>query len=149
MNLIIRNANFDDLPHIYSLVKELAVYEESGDQVTVNLKDYKNDFNENLFESLVAINNGEIIGMMLYYMTYSTWKGKMLYLEDFVVREEHRNKGVGQQLFNTFIKVAKDKKAKLVKWQVLDWNIPAINFYKKNDAVIEKNWWNVKILLDT
>jgi GNAT superfamily N-acetyltransferase len=149
MNLIIRNANFDDLSHIYSLVKELAVYEESGDQVTVNLKDYKKDFNENLFESLVAINNGEIIGMMLYYMTYSTWKGKMVYLEDFIVREEHRNKGVGQQLFNTFIKVAKDKKAKLVKWQVLDWNTPAINFYKKNDAVIEKNWWTVKILLDT
>ena len=148
MQIIVRNANFEDLPHIYSLVKELADYEKAGDQVTVTIEDYENDFNENLFESLVAVTNEEIVGMILYYTTYSTWKGKMIYLEDFVVAESFRNKGIGQQLFDAFKKVAKDKKAKLAKWQVLDWNSPAINFYKKNNSIIEKNWWNVKTFLN-
>ena len=144
----VRTAHFEDLPAIYSLVKELAIYEGGGDEVSASLEDYQNEFKANLFECLVAINDTEeIIGMMLYYMTYSTWKGRMLYLEDFVVRETYRKMGVGQHLFDAFLKVAKDKKARLAKWQVLDWNTPAVNFYEKNGAIIEKNWWNVKIFL--
>ncbi|MFT5165090.1 MAG: GNAT superfamily N-acetyltransferase [Saprospiraceae bacterium] len=147
MEIIVRKANFEDLHYIYDLVKELAVYEEAEDQVTASLEDYQNDFKENIFESLVAIADGKIIGMMLYYMTYSTWKGKMIYLEDFIISEMYRNKGVGQQLFDAFLMVAKDKNARLAKWQVLDWNSPAIKFYEKNNAIIEKNWWSVKIFL--
>ena len=84
--------------------------------------------------------------MTLYYMTYSTWKGKMLYLEDFVVKADQRNKGIGQLLFDAFIEVAKAKKCRMVKWQVLDWNEPAIRFYEKNNATIETEWWTAKII---
>jgi len=84
--------------------------------------------------------------MALYYMTYSTWKGRMLYLEDFVVQEAFRKAGIGQQLFDGFLQEANNKGCKLVKWQVLDWNVPAIKFYEKNKAIIEKEWWNGKIL---
>ena len=86
--------------------------------------------------------DGKIVGIIIYYMTYSTWKGKMLYLEDFVVNQQYRKLGIGQHLFDAFLKEAKDKGARLVKWQVLDWNEPALAFYKKNKAIIEKNWWN-------
>ncbi len=145
MKTVIRNAEFGDLPYIYMLVNELAIYENAKDQVTASLKDYENSFKEKIFEALVAVKDEKVVGMMLYYMTYSTWKGKMLYLEDFVVTEHYRNQGIGQQLFDAFLKVAKDKNARLTKWQVLDWNVPAIKFYEKNLATIEKNWWNVKL----
>ncbi len=79
-------------------------------------------------------------------MTFSTWKGKMLYLEDFVVKEAFRKKGVGQVLWNKYIDIAKEKDCALVKWQVLDWNEPAVKFYEKNGATIEKEWWNGKII---
>ena len=80
-------------------------------------------------------------------MTYSTWKGKMLYLEDFVVAQSHRRRGIGQLLFDAYKAEAIEKKAKLIKWQVLDWNEPAIAFYEKNGATIEKGWYNVKTFL--
>lgn len=145
MEITIRTAIFEDLPQIYQLVKELAVYEEAGDQVTASLEDYEKDFKDQLFECLVALDGTQIVGMTLYYMTYSTWKGRMLYLEDFVVKEAYRKKRVGQQLFDQFKIVAKEKKARLMKWQVLDWNEPAIKFYEKNNAILEKNWWSVKL----
>ena len=80
-------------------------------------------------------------------MTYSTWKGRMFYLEDFVVLEAYRRLGLGQMLFDAFLQEAKDQQCRLVKWQVLDWNEPALRFYRKNNAVIEKEWWNGKIFL--
>jgi len=146
MKTEVRKGLYEDLPAIYSLVKELAVYEKAGDQVTASLADYQNDFSAGLFECLVAESDEGIIGMMLYYMTYSTWKGKMVYLEDFVVNEAYRKKKVGQMLFNAFLSEAENKKARLVKWQVLDWNEPAIKFYEKNEATIEKEWWNCKVI---
>jgi len=147
MNINIRKAKFEDLREIYQLVKELAIYEKAEDAVTATLEDYENDYQSGLFESLIAVSNGQVIGMMIYYMTYSTWKGKMLYLEDFVVKDTYRNKGIGQQLFDAYMEIASKKGAKLVKWQVLDWNKPAIQFYEKNKAIIEKEWYNVKIFL--
>ena len=93
MKINIRKANKSDLPAILELVKELAVYEKAGDQVTATLADYENAFSENIFESQVAEQDGKVIGMTLYYMSYSTWKGKMLYLEDFVIFKEYRNLG--------------------------------------------------------
>lgn len=148
MDIKIRKAVQSDLSAILDLVKELAVYENAADQVSATLQDYETAFNENIFESQVAEYGGEVIGMTLYYMSYSTWRGKMLYLEDFVISEKHRNKGVGQLLFDAFLKEAQLKKAVMAKWQVLDWNEPAIKFYEKNNAIIDKGWWNVKIFFD-
>ncbi len=147
MKITIRAANIDDMPQVHELVKELAIYEKAGHEVTTTAADYVNDFTEGLFEVLLATTEGEIVGIMLYYTTYSTWKGKMIYLEDFVVKKSYRELGVGQQLYDHFIDIVKGKGAKLAKWQVLDWNKPAINFYKKNNAHIEQNWWNVKVFI--
>lgn len=146
--IIIRKAKSGDLPAIYSLVEELAAYANAAASVTATLADYKNDFEAGIFEAQVAESEEKIIGTAIYYMTYSTWKGRMLYLEDFVVRESHRQKGIGQLLFDRFLAEAVEKKARLVKWQVLEWNEPALSFYRKNEAIIEKNWWSAKIFLE-
>jgi GNAT superfamily N-acetyltransferase len=148
MEINIRKAQQSDLSDILRLVKELAVYENAGDQVSATIDDYKNAFNEKVFESQVAEIDGRIVGMTLYYMAYSTWRGKMIHLEDFVVLEPFRNKGIGQMLFDAFLEEARLKKAVMVHWQVLDWNKPAIAFYEKNKAIFDKEWWNVKIFFD-
>ena len=147
MSITIRIAEEEDLKEILKLVVELAIYEKKPKAVSATLADYVENFKKGLFECLVAESEGVIVGMMLYYMTFSTWKGKMLYLEDFVVTEQFRKKGVGQKLFISFMKVAKEKKAVLTKWQVLDWNEPAIGFYEKIGATMEKDWYNCKIYL--
>ncbi|MFK7933336.1 MAG: N-acetyltransferase family protein [Saprospiraceae bacterium] len=146
---IIRSATVADMPAVHNLVRELAIYEGEEAALTATIADYESDFREDVFEVQVAEQEGEIVGIVLYYLTYSTWKGKMLYLEDFVVKEAHRRAGIGQQLFDTFIEVARKKNCRIVKWQVLDWNEPALNFYKRNNAIIEKEWWNGKIFLTT
>ena len=145
MSVIIRTATLKDLPFIHNLVRELAIYEKEENEFTATLAMYENDFTENVFQSIVADVNGEIVGMVLYYLTYSTWKGKMMYLEDFVVNEKFRGRGIGKLLYDAFIQEAKDKNCMLAKWQVLDWNEPAIQFYTQNNAIIEKNWWNCKV----
>jgi GNAT superfamily N-acetyltransferase len=145
--MIIRTAVFNDLEAILSLVQELARYEKAPDEVWVNIADYRQGFIEGIFEAIVAELDGEIAGTCVYYLTWSTWKGRMLYLEDFVVSEFHRRCGIGQALFDAFINRARELDCTLVKWQVLDWNTPALNFYRKNGALIEKDWWNGKIIL--
>ena len=144
----IRKAKKKDISSIYNLVVELAVYENEPKAVTTSIKDYENSFSEGLFEAIVAEQHGHILGMALYYMTFSTWKGRVLYLEDFVVTKSSRKKGIGQLIFDAVILEAKKKKAKLLKWQVLDWNKSAIIFYERNHALIEKEWYNGKLLLD-
>jgi GNAT superfamily N-acetyltransferase len=146
--ITIRKAQKEDLPAIYALVKELALYEKSPESVTATIEDYYQDFEDNIFESIVAERDSEVIGMALYYMTYSTWRGRMLYLEDFVVKESERKSGIGKLLFDEVIEIAKSKKAVLLKWQVLDWNDPAIQFYKKYDTIFENEWLNGKLFLD-
>ncbi len=141
----IRLAKKQDLPDIHNLVRELAVYEKAEPEFVATLEDYLRDFSEGIFEALVAEKEGIVCGMALYYMTYSTWKGKMLYLEDFVVKQTHRRQGIGQLLFDGFLAKAQEKNCRMVKWQVLDWNEPAIRFYEKNKATIERGWWNGKI----
>lgn len=143
----IRQATAEDLAAIHALVLELAAYEKAAHEFTATLDDYRRDFQEGVFEAIVADTGEEIVGMALYYMTYSTWKGKMLYLEDFVVRETHRRKGIGEALFDAFLEIARAKGCRLAKWQVLDWNEPAIQFYRKKAATIEQEWWNGKIFL--
>lgn len=144
----IRQAEKSDLGAIHDLVRELAIYEKAEPEFVATLKEYQQDFEAAVFEALVADVDGQVVGMMLYYLTFSTWKGKMLYLEDFVVLSEYRRYGIGQQLFDALQVVARQKGCKLMKWQVLDWNEPAIKFYEKNRAIIEKEWWNGKLFLD-
>lgn len=146
-NITIRKAQSTDLEAIHDLVRELAVYEKAEPEFVATLADYQKDFAAGVFSCHVATVDGQVAGMALYYMTYSTWKGKMLYLEDFVVSESYRRLGLGQMLFDAFLEEAKKQECRLVKWQVLDWNEPALHFYRKNNAVIEKEWWNGKIFL--
>ena len=134
-----------DLPAIHELVHELAVYERAESEFIATLDEYERDFEAGIFEALVSEVDGQVVGMALYFMTYSTWKGRMLYLEDFVVRENYRRYGLGRRLFDAFLVEAKRQGCRLVKWQVLDWNEPALNFYRKYDVLIEKEWWNGKI----
>lgn len=145
-NVICRTAKREDMPSLYDLVRDLAIYENALESLTFDLEGYYKCFNEGVFEAIIAEEDGVIVGACIYYMTFSTWKGKMLYLEDFVVKEVHRKKGIGQILWNEYLKIAKEKNCALIKWQVLDWNEPAIKFYQKNGAIIEKEWWNGKIL---
>lgn len=143
----IRDVQFNELESVRELVVELAVYEKAPDAVTATIEDYQRLYQSGLFQCLVAIENGVIIGIALYYDTFSTWKGLMMYLEDLVVTEKHRNKGVGKLLIDAFLVKSKEKGAVLAKWQVLDWNENAIRFYENKGAEIEKGWWNVKFWL--
>ena len=142
----IRRATFSDLPGIHNLVRELAIYEKGEHEFIATLEEYQQDFKAGWFEALVAEMDSKVVGMALFYDTYSTWKGRMLYLEDFVVEQAYRRYGIGQALFDAVLEVAHKKGCKLVKWQVLDWNEPALRFYEKNKAIIEKEWWNGKII---
>ena len=144
--IIVRSALVSDLTSILDLIVELAVFERAENEVVVTLDELTKDFQDGVFEVQVAVaENGEILGMTLYYLTYSTWKGKMMYLEDFVVRPAFRRRGIGQLLFDATISEAKRQGCKLMKWQVLDWNDTAIEFYKKYEATFENEWLNVKL----
>jgi len=144
--ITISDAHETDLEQVFNLVKQLALYEKEPASVTTDIDEYRKCFKEGVFEAVLAKLDDEIVGMALYYVTFSTWRGKMMYLEDFIVQEEYRKMGIGELLFDEYIKISKLKNAKMVKWQVLDWNKPAVKFYEKKGATIEKNWWNGKII---
>ena len=146
-NILIRPATEADIPAIHGLMFELAVYEKEPEAVATTVAEYLADFRNGLFESIVAEADGKVVGMTLFFMAYSSWKGKMLYLDDFVVTESYRRYGIGQMLYDAFVEEGRQRGCRLVKWQVLDWNEPAIAFYEKNEAIIEKGWWNVKLFL--
>lgn len=143
----IRRAEKSDMPAVLALVKELAVYERAGHEVIVTADDYVRDgFGEHpLFGCFLAEINGAVKGISLYYWRYSTWKGKRLYLEDIVVNEQERGKGIGKLLFERTMQEALDQHCSGMLWQVLDWNEPAIRFYKKYDAAISDEWMNVSL----
>lgn len=147
MNIEIRAATQADTTAIWQLVRELAIYELSPESHTATPEDYARDMEAGNFEAHVAIADGEVVGMILYHIAYSTWRGRMLYLEDFVVRDTMRGQGIGKLLFDKFLEIAEQKDCKLTKWQVLDWNEPAVNFYEKYNAIIEKEWWNGKLFV--
>ena len=144
--ITIRKAIREDLSDVLDLVKELALHVDHLDAVNASLEDYESAFDENLIKTLVAHNEvGDCIGMCFGYLNFSTWNGKMLYLEDFVVKKEYRRFGIGQLLFDAFLEMAKEENCKLVKWQLYEWNEVALNFYKKNNAIIEGEWLNAKL----
>ncbi len=145
--LKIRKGIKNDLPYILELIKELAEYENSLNEVEITLKELEKDgFGKHPYYSfVVATENDKVIGMAFYFIRYSTWKGKVLFLEDFIVKKEYRGKGVGAKLFEYTIKIGKDLNVKGMHWQILDWNEPAILFYKKYSATISKEWLNGKL----
>ncbi len=147
-NLVITSGNRTQLPEALRLVRQLAAFENEEDAVTASIEDYQQAFDDDLFEYLVALEQGVVVGTMIYYYTWSTWKGKMMYLEDFVVDESQRRKGIGGCLMNQLQRVAEENNCKLIKWQVLDWNDTGIKFYEKmGNAVFDKKWWDVKVYL--
>ena len=149
MSITIRKAGKDDCPRLLELVTELAVYEKAPQEVTVTLDHFiDSGFGANpVWWALVAEADGRVEGFALYYIRYSTWKGQRMYLEDIIVTEKMRGKGLGKLLFDALIAEAKEKKFNGIVWQVLDWNEPAINFYKKYNARFDSEWVNCSIEL--
>lgn len=150
-SVIIRPGRLEDMAPVFELVKALAEYEKAPQEVVTSPEEFKNSgFGpEKVFDTFVAeAENGEIVGFALYFTAYSTWKGKALYLEDFYVKESFRGTGVAQKLFESVLDVAKSRKVKRFHWQVLEWNEPAIKFYKKYKTEFEDDWLNVKIRLE-
>ena len=147
MEIKIRKAVRKDCARMMELIQELATYEKAPDEVTVSLSHFEESgFGANpVWWAFVAEVSGVVVGMALYYVRYSTWKGQRMYLEDILVTEEMRGKKIGSLLFDALIQEAKDKKFMGMNWQVLDWNEPAINFYKKYNASFDPEWLNCSI----
>ena len=137
-----------------SLIKELALYEKAPEEVTVDFNHFvESGFGSNpvwwAYVAEITGDNNEkrIAGFALYYIRYSTWKGQRMYLEDIIVTEQMRGRGIGKLLFDQLIEVCKEKKYKGITWQVLDWNEPGINFYKKYEGVsFDGSWLNGSLL---
>jgi GNAT superfamily N-acetyltransferase len=142
--ITLRAGNRRDLPEVLTLIKELALYEKALDQVSNTVSQMEKDgFGDNpVYGFFVAEMNGRIVGLSLYYYRYSTWKGKRLYLEDIIVTESERGRGLGKLLFERTMKFSLEQSCTGMMWQVLEWNTPAINFYKKYKAKLDPEWLN-------
>lgn len=144
----IRKATKEDVPAIHDLVRELAIFEKAENQVETSPAIYEQDgFGDRpWFECFVAEHPADgIVGITLFYFAYSTWKGKMIYLDDLVIRESHRRQGIGSLLMRNLLQYALDQGANMMKWQVLDWNTPAIEMYKQMGAVLDEEWIDCKM----
>jgi len=147
--MTIRTAQRGDEHAIMSLIHALASYEKAPEQV----KNTANDLAMHLFEekicaALVVEIDQQIVGFALYYTNYSTWKGKCLYLEDFFILPEFRRDGIGSQLFDRVVQIAKERKVRRMDWQVLEWNEPALSFYSKKNATLDPEWINGRLFFD-
>ncbi len=149
-NIVIREGRKEDISRVLDLVRELAEYEKAPLEVT-NTEEMmlRDGFGPNpIYGLLVAESEGTIIGIAIHYVRYSTWKGPMLYLEDIVIQEQYRGKGVGSLLFESCVAYAQKKEYAGMAWQVLDWNTPAIQFYKKYNSVLDPQWVNGLLTVD-
>ena len=140
--MIIRKARAEDMEAALELIKELAIYEKEPDAVIVTVEDLIRDGygDDPLFYCYVAVEDGTIVGMALYYYRYSTWKGRTLHLEDLVVKENQRGSGVGFALYSEIIKTGYEDNVQRIEWNVLNWNTPAIEFYRKSGATVLEDW---------
>ncbi len=148
MAVLIRKATKDDCKRMMELIHELAIYEKAPEEVTVNFDHFvESGFGKQpVWWAIVAELDGKVEGFALCYTRYSTWKGQRLYLEDLLVTERLRGKGVGKLLFDRLIEICKEENYSGMVWQVLDWNEPAINFYKKYEGVnIDNGWLNCSL----
>lgn len=150
MEISIRVAIKEDCERLLELIQELAAYEKAPDEVTVSLEEFQEaGFGSHpVWKAFVAEESGTIQGFGLYYVRYSTWKGCRMYLEDILVTEKMRGKGLGKQIFDRLIEESLEKGFKGMNWAVLDWNEPAINFYKKYQASFDPEWLNVTLTED-
>ena len=147
----IRTGTKQDIPRVLELIKELALYERAPHEVTNTVERMEKDgFGPNpIYGLFVAENERGIVGISIYYWRYSTWKGKRLYLEDIIVTEKERGSGIGKLLFDRTMQHALDEECTGMLWQVLDWNEPAINFYKKYySAKLDGEWINCSLEAD-
>lgn len=142
MNFTIRNANIDDMPRVFHLINELAVFEKEPDAVEVNIEDLKKDGfgNQPAFKCFVAEVDQTVEGIALIYNRYSTWKGKIIHLEDLIVSKEMRGTGIGTALLDEVVKYGHQIGVKRINWEVIDWNEPAITFYEKKGANVMRDW---------
>ncbi|MCB0854417.1 MAG: GNAT family N-acetyltransferase [Bacteroidetes bacterium] len=147
-NITIRKAGKADMPAVHHLVQELAEFEKAPHEVITSPEIYQKDgFGDHpLFECFVAeIEEEGIVGITFFYIAYSTWKGKMLYLDDLVISSKHRRKGIGQQLLDHLVEYGKKQGVNHIRWHVLDWNQPAIEMYKKMGASLDTEWITCKL----
>lgn len=147
MSVQIRQAGPADVPALHGLVAELARYVDALPHFTATVEAYQKDFEDGFYHAIVAEDDGRVIGMALYYFVYSTWKGRMIYLEDFVLEPTYRRRGIGQRLWDTLQERGRERGCKLLKWQIVDTNTEALKFYAAQDATIENNWLNGKLEL--
>ena len=147
MNLVIRRAVRVDCPGLLELIHELARYEKAPQEVTVTPEHFaESGFGSSpVWWAFVGEADGNIEGFALYYVRYSTWKGQRMYLEDLVVAEAMRGKGIGTFLFERLLEECRERGFNGMVWQVLDWNEPAINFYKKYNAQFDAGWVNCSV----
>jgi GNAT superfamily N-acetyltransferase len=148
MKVVIRKGTKQDVVGALKLIKELAAYEKAPLEVEVTVEEMTEwGFGKDKqFDFFIAEHEEKIIGIALYYFKYSTWKGKCLFLEDIVVTESYRRHKIGKKLFDEVVKVAKEIKVRRMEWQVLEWNTPAIEFYKKYNATLDPEWLNGKLV---
>jgi len=143
----IRKGNPEDMKSVLGLIQELAIFEKEPEAVVITEEDLVRDgFGEKpLFHVFVAEVEEEIVGIALYYYRYSTWKGKTIHLEDLIVKEKMRGTGLGSALYAEIMKQGKRDHVRRVEWNVLDWNTPAVNFYKNSGAKILDGWQVVQM----
>lgn len=145
--LEIREGRKEDIPELLRLIRALALYERAPEKV-INTEEQllKDGFGEHAYyRFFMAEFEGQCVGFSLHYYRYSTWRGRVLYLEDLFVEEEHRGKNIGFQLLKKIVETAQNENCKQVTWQVLDWNKIAIDFYKSLGADFDKSWVNVSL----
>jgi GNAT superfamily N-acetyltransferase len=150
IHITIRKAEEQDLSAVYALIKELALYENAPDEPSNPLETFLKDGSgpQPKYHVLLAESEGSVVGIALYYLGYSTWKGSMMYLDDLVVNEQYRRHGIGRLLLQALVDAAREHGAQQLRWHVLDWNEPAIAFYKKIGASLDPTWITCKLEKD-
>lgn len=142
----VEEAQPDDAAAIAALIRELAHYERAPEEAVLTTEHILEDgFGPNkIFTCYLARSENQVLGIALLYTKYSTWKGRCVFLEDIIVTEKHRNKGIGKALFRRAIRYAAEQNAGRLEWQVLEWNESAIGFYKNFGAILDTTWINCK-----